>query len=108
MSIRETVRSLDIAARSIVETQAIAGTVARDPQAGWVFVVDNLTIHCSATLVRYVAQECGIEEDLGQKGNPLPPDGLAAFIDALRARGMSAAQIDVMARRNPARLLELQ
>lgn len=28
MSIRETVRSLDIAARSIVETQAIAGTVA--------------------------------------------------------------------------------
>jgi transposase len=46
----------------------IAGTVATDPQAGWIFVADNLTIHCSETLVRYVAQACGIEEDLGKKG----------------------------------------
>ena len=46
----------------------LAGTVATDPEAGWIFVVDNLTIHCSEALVRYVAQECGIEEDLGKKG----------------------------------------
>jgi transposase len=46
----------------------LAGTVAIDPEAGWAFVVDNLTIHCSATLVRYVAKECGIEDDLGKKG----------------------------------------
>jgi transposase len=45
-----------------------AGTVATDPKAGWVFVVDNLTIHGSETLVQYVAQECGIEENLGKKG----------------------------------------
>jgi transposase len=46
----------------------LAATVATDPEAGWIFVADNLTIHCSATLVQYVAQECGIEEDLGKKG----------------------------------------
>jgi transposase len=43
-------------------------TVATDPKAGWIFVADNLTIHCSEALVRYVAQECGIEDDLGKKG----------------------------------------
>jgi transposase len=46
----------------------IAATVATDAGAGWIFVADNLTIHCSESLVRYVAQQCGIAEDLGKKG----------------------------------------
>jgi len=46
----------------------IAGTVATDPQAGWVFVVDNLTTHCSEALVQFVAAACAVEEDLGKKG----------------------------------------
>jgi hypothetical protein len=46
----------------------IQQTVATDPEAGWVFVTDNLTIHCSESLVRYVAALCGIEDDLGTKG----------------------------------------
>ena len=45
----------------------IAGTVATDPEAGWIFVVDNLNIHGSESLVRYVAKACGIEEPLGKK-----------------------------------------
>jgi len=48
--------------------QHIERTVATDPDAGWIFVVDNLTIHCSESLVRYVARVCGVEEDLGKKG----------------------------------------
>jgi len=54
------------------------------------------------------AESCILSSDLGQKGNALPPDGLSAFIDALGARGLTAAQIDLIARRNPARLLDLR
>ena len=46
----------------------IQQTVATDPKAPWVFVSDNLTTHCSETLVRFVAKACGIEADLGTKG----------------------------------------
>jgi hypothetical protein len=53
------------------------------------------------------AESCILASDLGQKNNPLPPDGLADFIAALRMRGMTSAQIDLIAKRNPARLLDL-
>lgn len=47
----------------------IAATVATDPQAGWIFVADQLNTHVSESLVRYVARACGIAEDtLGTKG----------------------------------------
>src|SRR5262249_21620167 len=42
-------------------------TVATDPLAGWVFIGDNLNRHPSEALVLYVAEACGITEDLGQK-----------------------------------------
>ena len=43
-------------------------TVTTDPQAGWIFIVDNLNTHQSESLVLWVAQICGLEEDLGEKG----------------------------------------
>lgn len=44
-------------------------TIQTDSQAGWIFVADNLNIHSSETLVRYVARLEGIEEQtLGVKG----------------------------------------
>jgi transposase len=46
----------------------IEQTVATDPEASWVFVVDNLNIHCSETLVQVVAKACQIEQPLGKKG----------------------------------------
>ena len=48
--------------------QHIARTVASDPEAGWIFVMDNLTTHVSETLVRYVAKTCEIKNELGVKG----------------------------------------
>ena len=46
----------------------IEQTVAQDPAGVWIFIVDQLNIHRSESLVRFVAQACGIEEDLGVKG----------------------------------------
>jgi len=51
---------------------------------------------------------CILSSDLGQPGNPLHPDGLAAFFDALRKQGFSQAEIDLMSKTNPARVLGLQ
>ncbi len=47
--------------------QHVSQTVATDPVASWVFVVDNLNIHASEGLVQWVATTCGIEQDLGKK-----------------------------------------
>ncbi len=47
----------------------IERTVVTDPAATrWHFVVDNLNVHQSASLVRYVAAISGIGDDLGVKG----------------------------------------
>ena len=44
-------------------------TIQTNAEAGWVFVVDNLNVHCSEMLVRYVARLEGINEStLGRKG----------------------------------------
>jgi microsomal dipeptidase-like Zn-dependent dipeptidase len=48
-----------------------------------------------------------IDSDLGQKGNMLHPDGMRAFIAALKANGLTEQQIDLVARKNPATLLGL-
>jgi hypothetical protein len=46
----------------------IAGVVSSDPAVTrWHFVVDNLNIHCSESLVRYVAAVSGITAELGVK-----------------------------------------
>ena len=48
--------------------EQIERTIALDPAAAWIFIVDRLNTHQSASLVRLVAKQCGIEEDLGVKG----------------------------------------
>ena len=50
---------------------------------------------------------CILSSDLGQPGNPLHPDGLAAFFEVLRKEGFSQADIDRMSKVNPARALGL-
>lgn len=46
----------------------IAQTVATDPQAGYIFLVDQLNTHQSASLVYFVAQFEGYHDELGVKG----------------------------------------
>ena len=79
---------------------------------------------CSGTLANAGAQEkidrfadqirqLGVEHvilssDLGQAGNPLPADGFATYLEALRKKGFSDQELDRMAKQNPAMLLGLQ
>jgi transposase len=43
-------------------------TVQSDPAAGWIFIMDQLNTHQSEGLVRWVAAECGLGVELGEKG----------------------------------------
>jgi transposase len=46
----------------------VAQTVATDADAGWIFILDQLNTHQSATLVELVAALCQVAQDLGTKG----------------------------------------
>ena len=48
-----------------------------------------------------------MSSDLGQEGNPLHAAGLRDYIRAMLDAGITEEEIDIMARRNPARLLGL-
>lgn len=62
-----------------------------------------------AAAIRQVGPaSCILASDLGQVGNPLHPDGLAAFFAALRREGISQADIDRMSIVNPALALGLR
>jgi hypothetical protein len=61
-----------------------------------------------AEAIRKVGPEfCILSSDLGQAGNPLPPDGFGAFLVALRGKGFTDQEVDRMSKQNPARLLAL-
>jgi hypothetical protein len=62
-----------------------------------------------ADAIRKVGPEsCILSSDLGQEGNPLPPDGYGDFLAALAAKGFTSQEIDRMSKENPARLLGLR
>jgi len=49
-----------------------------------------------------------LSTDLGQGMNPLPTEGLKEFILILMRQGINRAEIDLMTKKNPARLLGLE
>jgi len=53
------------------------------------------------------AKSLVVSSDLGQSANMVHPDGIEAAIGAMRKEGISDADIDIMMRKNPARLLGL-
>ena len=61
-----------------------------------------------AKAIRYVGvNHCILSSDMGQPGNPLHTDGLTALYAGLQGQGFKQAEIDRMAKENPARLLGL-
>ena len=61
----------------------------------------------TAAITEFGARHFLLSSDFGQENNPLHTDGLTAFIAGLRQEGISDADIDLMIRRNPARLMGL-
>src|SRR5215469_6503836 len=62
-----------------------------------------------AKAIRYVGVDhCILSSDMGQPGNPLHTDGLTAFYAGLRGQGFTQAEIERMAKENPARLIGLR
>jgi hypothetical protein len=45
----------------------LARTVDIDPNAEWIFIVDCLNTHVSESLVKFVAERCGLPSELGKK-----------------------------------------
>ncbi len=76
------------------------GLIGRNPE---------LRIGDFAKAIREIGPaSCILSSDLGQATNPLHPDGLATFFEALRKEGFSQADIDLMSGTNPARALGLK
>ena len=62
-----------------------------------------------ARAIRYVGVDhCILASDMGQPANPLHPDGLMALFEGLKKEGITQAEINRMAKENPARLLGLE
>ena len=53
-------------------------------------------------------EHIAISSDLGQPMNPIHTDGLIGYFQGLLAAGFTQGQIDLMSKRNPARLLDLE
>lgn len=49
-------------------TAAIDQMIATAPEDEWIIVQDGLNTHMSESLVRLVAERCGLSDDLGKKG----------------------------------------
>jgi hypothetical protein len=61
-----------------------------------------------ARAIRYVGVEhCILASDMGQPTNPMHPDGLVLLFNGLKEQGITTAEINRMAKENPARLLGL-
>jgi Family of unknown function (DUF6282) len=54
------------------------------------------------------AEHIILSTDLGQPNNPLHPDGMLAYFAELKKQGITDAQIDRMAKTNPAKALGLE
>jgi len=64
----------------------IQQTVKSKPQDTWIFVADQLNTHKSASLVKWIAQECSVTEDLGEKGKAGILHNMASRTEFLQAQ----------------------
>ena len=62
-----------------------------------------------AEAIKFIgAERCIISSDLGQYYNPPPAEGMRMFIALLLKNGLSASEVEWMAKKNSAKLLDLE
>lgn len=96
-----TITQMQIAARESALLEFVYGaTLGQKPE---------IRIADYARAIRAVGPKaCILSSDLGQPGKPLHPVGFKAFLNALSKEGFSEAELDIMAKSNPAHALGLQ
>jgi len=93
--------------RAQVQQMADAGALL---EIDWYAVyLGNQTVDFYVSAIREIgAEHFVMSSDLGQATSPSHVDGLRAYVTAFRNAGLTDDQIDLMLRRNPARLLGLE
>jgi len=71
-----------------------------------IYVTDPKILAESMKLVG--AEHCIMTTDFGQIDNPPAPEGLKLFIQAMLQNGISENDIEIMVKKNPAKLLKLE
>jgi len=80
-----------------------------DAQHGWMKHWSKVSLKDLAQVVDEIgAKSLVLSSDLGQHGNMTHPDAMEDMITGLLKEGVSQADIDLMVKKNPARLLGLQ
>lgn len=59
--------------------------VESDSQGQWIFIADQLNTHKSASLVKWIAEQCGVEDELGEKGKEGILQNMTSRADFLQA-----------------------
>jgi predicted metal-dependent TIM-barrel fold hydrolase len=81
------------------------------PQAPFKFLQGSkhVSLESMVEAIRTIgAEQFVLSTDLGQSGNPTPPDGLLNFIGLLAEKGITRDELKVMVQKNPAFLLGLE
>jgi predicted metal-dependent phosphotriesterase family hydrolase len=93
---------------AMIEICYLQFMTGKDAQYAWMKHWDQVgTDKVLEALKAVGADSLVISTDLGQQGMMMPPDGIENAIGALRAAGVTQADIDKMMKRNPAKLLGL-
>jgi hypothetical protein len=89
-----------------IEIAAVGLLMGVDAHLCWMRSWQKVTAAEYAAQIRMIgAEHFHLSTDLGQAGNPTPPDGYELLVQSLISEGITASEIQMMGREVPVRLL---
>jgi hypothetical protein len=89
-----------------IEIAAVGLLMGADAHLGWMRSWRRVTAADYAAQIQAIGTEYfHLSTDLGQAGNPTPPDGYELLVQSLMAEGITASEISIMGREVPGSLL---